>query len=117
MTAPGIRGYYFVSGIMSLGDYTPPNFCEDCGKPFPWTTERLKAASALTDELKDFTEADREKVRQSFTDIVKDTPATSVAVIRLKKYFGTAKDAVGKALWKAAVEIGTEAAKKGLLGP
>jgi hypothetical protein len=78
--------------------------------------ERMKAASALADELENFSESDREKVKQSLADIARDGPSTSVAVIRLKKWFGTARDAVGQALWKAAVEIGTAAAKKALLG-
>jgi hypothetical protein len=77
---------------------------------------KLQAASALTDEL-NVNDADRAKIRQSLADIAKDTPATSLAVIRLKKMVGSAKDAVGQALWKMAVEIATEAAKKSLLGP
>jgi hypothetical protein len=78
--------------------------------------EKLKAAAELTDELDGFSDADRAKVKQSLGDIAKDGPGTSLATIRLKKWFGTAKDAVGQALWKAAVDIATEAAKKGLLG-
>jgi hypothetical protein len=79
--------------------------------------EKLAAASALADELENFSDADRAKVKEAFQEISKDSPTTSVAIIRLKKWFGTARDAVGQALWKAAVDIATEAAKKGLLGP
>lgn len=112
-----IRGDYHVAGVFSTRAYVPPNFCEDCGTPFPWMTERLNAASALADELENFSDADREKIKQSLTDISRDGPSNSLAVIRLKKWFGSARDAVGQALWKATVEIATEAAKKGLLGP
>jgi hypothetical protein len=111
-----IRGYYHITGVISARAYEPPNFCEDCGNAFPWMTERMNAASALADELDGFSEVEREKVKQSLADISRDGPATSVAVIRLKKWFGTASDAIGQALWKAAVEIGTAAAKKALLG-
>jgi hypothetical protein len=111
-----IRGHYRVSGVLSLRTYTPPNYCEDCGKPLPWMVEKLQAASALADELEDFTDSDRAKIKQSLGDIARDSPATSLAVIRLKKWFGTAKDAAGQALWKAVVDIATDAAKKGLLG-
>ena len=111
-----IRGFYQVGGIITIREYVPPNFCEDCGSAFPWMEERMKAASALADELENFSEADREKVKQSLADISRDGPSTSVAVIHLKKWFETARDAVGKALWKAATEIATAAAKKALLG-
>jgi hypothetical protein len=31
-----IRGDYHVPGWVGAADYTPPDFCEDCGSPFPW---------------------------------------------------------------------------------
>src|SRR3712207_6503625 len=32
-----IRGYYDVPGVVDLtGGYTPPRFCDLCGRPFPW---------------------------------------------------------------------------------
>jgi hypothetical protein len=111
-----IRGHYFISGLLSTRDYHPPNYCEDCGKPFPWMEERLRVASALTDELENVNESDRVRIKESLGEIAKDSPATSLAVIRLKKLLGTATDAIGRALWNAAIDIATEAAKKGLLG-
>jgi hypothetical protein len=111
-----IRGHYHVSGVFSTHDYAPPNYCEDCGKPFPWIEEKLRVASALTDELESVSDADRAKIKVSLGEITRDTPGTSLAVIRLKKMLGTAKDAVGQAVWKVAIDIATEAAKKALLG-
>jgi hypothetical protein len=78
--------------------------------------ERLRVASALTDELENVNESDRVRIKESLGEIAKDSPATSLAVIRLKKLLGTATDAIGRALWNAAIDIATEAAKKGLLG-
>jgi hypothetical protein len=111
-----IRGVYTVRGTSRSFGYTPPNYCEDCGQPFPWITEKLKAASALADELENLSDVDRQKIKQSLDEITKDTPNTDLAVIRLKKFLGKATDAIGQALWKATIEIATEAAKKALLG-
>ena len=83
---------------------------------FPWITEKLTAASALADELENLSEVDRDRIKQSINEITRDTPNTDLAAIRLKKFLGRATDAVGIALWKATVEIATEAAKKALLG-
>ena len=47
-----IRGYYHVSGVISARRYVPPNYCEDCGKAFPWMVRKLQAASALESVLK-----------------------------------------------------------------
>ena len=111
-----IRGYYVVSGVLTTAPYIPPNFCVDCGRPFPWTTARLLAASELADELEGVSDDDKQKIKTSIGDIATDSPSTSLAAIRLKKWLGGAKDAVGQALWKIAIDVATQAAKKTLLG-
>ena len=36
-----IRGRYFVPGyIGAREEYKPPDFCEDCGAPFPWLSRQ-----------------------------------------------------------------------------
>lgn len=38
-----IRGRYVVPGVIGFGsDYTPPDFCADCGNPFPWTSRQAR---------------------------------------------------------------------------
>jgi len=34
-----IRGHYVVPGVIGFGeDYSAPDFCADCGNPFPWAS-------------------------------------------------------------------------------
>lgn len=110
-----IRGFYHVPGVLTLAPYYPPNYCEDCGGAFPWVTARLKVATELTDELA-ISEDERVKIKESLRDITRNTPGMSIAVIRLKKLLGNARDTVGQALWKITIDLATEAAKKTLLG-
>jgi hypothetical protein len=36
-----IRGRYYVPGVIGVGhEYHPPDFCEDCGAPFPWLSRQ-----------------------------------------------------------------------------
>jgi hypothetical protein len=36
-----IRGDYYVPGVIGAGsEYTAPDFCEDCGHPFPWLSRQ-----------------------------------------------------------------------------
>lgn len=36
-----IRGAYHIPGVIGLGEeYSPPDFCEDCGEPFPWLSRQ-----------------------------------------------------------------------------
>jgi hypothetical protein len=44
-----IQGFYLNSMVIGLR-YELPAFCGECGKPFPWTEQRLEAARELTNE-------------------------------------------------------------------
>jgi hypothetical protein len=36
-----IRGRYYVPGVLGVGyEYSPLDFCEDCGAPFPWLSRQ-----------------------------------------------------------------------------
>lgn len=112
-----IRGDYYVPGVLAIGgSYTPPAYCVECGKPFPWTAEKVAAAKELTDELEGVSSEDRDKIKQALDDVTSDGPRTALGAARLKKLLGNAGGAVGKAAWKIAVEIASEAAKKVMLG-
>jgi hypothetical protein len=93
-----------------------PALCYDCGKPFPWTAERLKVGKELADELEDRSLDDREKIKGALEDIARDGPRTEAAAVRLKRLLGKGTTATGKALWNIAISVATEAATKGLFG-
>ena len=80
-----IRGYYRVPGVVGFDDYAGPAFCYNCGEPFPWTAARLRAAEDLADELDGLTDDERESLRKSLPDLVRETPNTLVAETRFKK--------------------------------
>ena len=38
-----IRGHYVVPGVIGLGgEYEAPDFCADCGSPFPWASREAR---------------------------------------------------------------------------
>jgi hypothetical protein len=38
-----IRGRYVVPGVIGIGlEYEPPDFCADCGDPFPWASRQAR---------------------------------------------------------------------------
>lgn len=71
-----LQGEYHVAGVADLSLHWPPadSFCHNCGKPYPWTQARLEAAEEFADILGDIPEKEREKLKQSLTDLVADTP-------------------------------------------
>ena len=79
-----IRGH-FVRENQILGVYSRPAFCLECGNAYPWTEAALIAARELAQELDGLNPEEKELLKESLEDIVRDTPRTSVAVTRFKK--------------------------------
>jgi hypothetical protein len=113
-----IRGDYHSDEVAVFATYLvpAPAFCFQCGQPFPWTAEKLRAAKDLADEIEELTSDDRTKLKDALDDISKAGPRNEVGAARIKKLLANATTATGKALWKIAIEVATEAAKKTLTG-
>jgi hypothetical protein len=107
-----IRGFHHLDGIIYSSDYKLPNFCPECGKPYPWTDAKLKAAKELSDELENLSPEERETLKKSLDDIVRDTPQTPVAATRFKKIAAKAGKVAADGLRDILVDIASEAAKK-----
>jgi hypothetical protein len=107
-----IRGFYRESTSFG-GDNKPPDYCHNCGKPYPWTAAKLEVAIELIQEL-DESDEDKEKLVSDLSDLVADTPRTPLAIERMRKVLGKAGGELGKALRDIIVDIGSEAVKKSL---
>jgi hypothetical protein len=106
----------FGSPVNAYGGFAAPTFCGACGKPFPWTETRIKAAKAMADELQELSEADRIMLKSSIDDIAANTPMTEVAVVRVKKLISKLAKDSADALRRLVVDVASEAAKKMMTG-
>jgi len=107
-----IRGYLKIPGVFYPGSSTPPKFCHSCGKPYPWTKSALAAAREYADELDMLTEDERELLKKSLDDLVRDTPQTNVAGLRVKKLMAKAGRETASAMRDIIVDVLSETAKK-----
>jgi hypothetical protein len=107
-----IPGHYNIPGRLSVVRYSIPSFCSRCGKPFPWTKQKLQAAHDLAQELDDISEEDRKSLNQSIDEIVKDTPSASVASMKFKRILSKTGKHVSQAFRDILVDILSEATKK-----
>lgn len=94
---------------------TLPSYCPDCGKPYPWTEAKLKAARELTDLLEELSSEEREALKKSFDDIVRDTPQTKVAATQFKRLIAKVGKIAAEQLRELVVDIASETAKKIIL--
>ena len=113
-----IRGEYEVPGVAFVGaEITAPGFCHACGKPYPWTVAKLQAAKDLVGELDDLDSGERESLKLTLDDLVKDTPKTEVARIRFKKLMKKVGKESYEAVKTVATGLFTESIKRSLFGP
>ena len=114
-----IRGIYRVPGSMiaSPSDVTwfpLPIFCPYCGKPYPWTEAKLKAAQELADELDNLSPEERNLLKKSIDDIVRETPQATVAVSRFKRLVAKAGPVAADMYREILLPLLSEAIKKSI---
>lgn len=112
-----IRGYYHVPGVISLLGYSKPSYCFNCGTAFPWTTFSLAAASELVDTLDALSAHEKQQLKDSLPDLVRETPKTPVAEGRFKRLTTKAGGEAVGGIRAILIDVVSEAVKKSIFGP
>lgn len=99
--------------LYNLG-LTLPSFCPDCGKIYPWTEAKLKAAQELSDELESLSPEECDLLKKSIDDIVRETPQTTVAVSRFKRLVAKAGPVAADMYREILLPLLSEAVKKSI---
>lgn len=89
-------------------------FCGGCGKPFPWTVQALEAAAELADLQDSLSAKDRELLKKSLPDLIRDTPQTAVATQRVKALLAKAGKPAFEGFRSILVSVAAEVVKKQL---
>jgi hypothetical protein len=80
-----IRGRYHVSGYIGYPDYNIPNYCINCGQAYPWTHAAIETARKLADELDNLNDKEREMLKDTIGDLVRDSSNAVLAESQFKK--------------------------------
>lgn len=110
-----IRGFHHISGVIH-SSYDRPAFCFKCGAAFPWTATGLQAARDLADVLDGLSAEDREELKMSLDDLVKDTPRTRVAETRFKKIMKRSGREAVDGMRSVLTDIVSETVRKTIFG-
>jgi hypothetical protein len=113
-----IQGEYIVPHVyvISGSTSTPPNFCHECGNPYPWIERKLEAAKELADELDELSVEEKERLKKSLDEIIIDSPKTEIAGTRFKKIMGKVGIESYSVMKKIVTDIISETMKKTLFG-
>ena len=112
-SSANIRGRYVVPNFVDLvTKYKPPNYCHSCGKPLPWTAQKISAAQELVEEIEGLSEDEKEILKQSIFELSQDSPRTELASVRYKKLFSKCRGYACQLLNSTVTSVATAAAKK-----
>ena len=111
-----LKGNHYGGGATRSPMSRPEDFCEACGKPYPWTAKRLEAARLFTSELAEATEAEKEKLIESIDALVCDTPMKDVAIHRFQQFIARSRGPVVEAYKTILAPLITEAIKRQIFG-
>jgi len=95
-----VTKYRDVPSYEVFEDYQKPNFCGECGQPYPWTKASIEAAQELVAENEDLSEVDKASLNKDLPALVTDTPQTPVATERVSKVLAKAGKATADSLSK-----------------
>jgi len=94
------------------GEYNPPSYCFNCGKPFPWTASAIEATKDIL-LLSDVIDSnDLALVDETYRDLIIETPKTQVAAMKFKILLGKAGKVTSDAIYQVMVDVLSEAVKK-----
>ena len=111
-----IKGYHDVPGVISFSEYVKPKYCENCGKPYPWTILLSDAAKELIELTDALNQEEKSDLQNSIDDLVRESPTTIVAQAKYKKYMGKVGGEIAKGLKDILVEVVSETVKKAIWG-
>lgn len=61
----------------------PPQYCDSCGRPFPWTEQLISAVRMAFRDIATLDRYERDQLRRSMEHITHETPETRSAVQRI----------------------------------
>ena len=106
-----IRGLQFDTALF-LPSFQLPAYCIKCGIAYPWTEATLSAARELVDELDSLSVEDKEQLKDSFDDLVSDTPRTPLATSRFMRLATKAGVGAASVLREIFVDVVSETTKR-----
>ena len=109
-----IRGKLYVPNVVSFSNYKPAAYCYSCGKPYPWTEKKLKAAVEYASLLDELTEAEKKEIEDDVRALTRDTPEGKVAALRFSKKMKKVGVQAAAVFRDILVDVLSEAAKKAI---
>jgi len=107
-----IPGYFYQDAGRPLERI--PQYCHACGRPMPWTERSMSGARALIRELASLDPYERDQLRRSIDDIIRETPKTPLAILRINRVLERLGGEQAQALREILISVASEPVKQRL---
>ena len=91
-----------------------PEYCPNCGKPYPWTKAKLDALNEMIDLVDELNDDEKNELKKSGELISTDNPRSQIAVYKIKKYLTKVGNSLSGKLEELFIEIASETAIKAM---
>lgn len=108
-----IRGYYSVPGVIGGGGADVPSHCHNCGKPYPWTQNKIVTAIQIFAEFGNLDEEEKKTIEQDINNIAKDIPQSELSAMRIKRIW----EKYGRISYNVIMEFASKTAAEILKNP
>jgi hypothetical protein len=110
-----INGYHHVPGVIGFFDYNAPRFCEYCGEAFPWIKSKIESSKELVDLMDSLTVQEKDDLKESIEDLVRETSKVPVAKVKLKKYLAKVDSGISDGIKDILKDTLSDEIKKDIL--
>jgi hypothetical protein len=90
-----------------------PAYCGGCGKPHPWQESAIENLKGILQES-ELNAEDRQEIELALHDVLRDTPKTESASLRMKRLLGKMRKPLYDVAIKVVTDVASETAKKTL---
>ncbi len=90
-----------------------PSYCLNCGKPYPWTKNKISTAIQILTEFGNLDEKEKENIEQDINNVARDVPQTELSAMRIKRIW----EKYGRVGYEIIMEFASRTASKILKNP
>lgn len=108
-----MRGYRHVDGVISISKVPVPKYCLNCGTPYPWQAAKTENFREILQET-ELSREDLQEADKALPDILRETPRTEIASLKMKRIMGKVGKPIYGILLKVITDLASEGAKKAM---
>jgi len=90
-----------------------PAYCLKCGKPYPWTENKIKTAIQIFTEFGNLDKTERKTIEDDIKNIAKDVPQAELSAMRIKRIW----EKYGRVAYNVIMEFASKTAAEILKNP